>query len=166
MSIGVLTGGGHEFDFTSWFRNLFWPVDRTLDDIYRPATYLTWIPDYLVFGADPASVTLDTILGAVCVYFLVGMAASEAYALIYLTTPDAFNISSDLLAAGLESGEKMWITMYLSFATMTTLGYGDITPASGAARAIAMVQAVVGQLYIAIIVARLVAIQVSSQPHK
>lgn len=109
------------------------------------------------------AVTLDTILGAICVYLLLGMAGSEAYALTYFLNPDAFNVSADVLAAGLDSGEHMWLTTYFSFVTMTTLGYGDITPASGTVRAIAMVQSVAGQLYIAIIVARLVAIQVSTQ---
>ena len=110
------------------------------------------------------AVTIDTILGAICVYLLVAMATSEVYSFIYLMNENAFNVSAEVLVEALERGEHMWITTYFSFVTMTTLGYGDITPATGAIRSIAMLQAVFGQLYIAIIVARLVAIQVAGGP--
>jgi len=53
--------------------------------------------------------------------------------------------------------------LYYSFVTMTTLGYGDITPASGIARMLASLQAFAGQLYIAVLVARLVGLQIAAQ---
>jgi hypothetical protein len=54
--------------------------------------------------------------------------------------------------------------LYFSFVTMTTLGYGDLLPLSGAARLLAYLQAVFGQFYIAILVAGLVSAYISSRP--
>ena len=53
--------------------------------------------------------------------------------------------------------------MYFSFVTLTTVGYGDITPVATSARSLAMLEALTGQLYPAIIIARLVSLQTSSQ---
>lgn len=57
--------------------------------------------------------------------------------------------------------ESAGIELYYSLVTMTTLGYGDIVPSSPAARSVATLQAVVGQLYLAVIVARLVGLHVA-----
>ena len=74
LSIHLMTGGGYELNWKSWFRNLFWPVDRTLDDIFRPATYLTWLPDYLIFGPDPVPFRIGSLLwhafNGACLYWL------------------------------------------------------------------------------------------------
>jgi len=53
--------------------------------------------------------------------------------------------------------------IYYSFVTITTLGYGDITPATELARAFSILEAVVGQLYLVVVVARLVGMHVSSK---
>ena len=55
-----------------------------------------------------------------------------------------------------------WI--YFSFVTLTTVGYGDITPVALGARSLTMLEALVGQLYPAVIIARLVSLQTSSGP--
>ena len=57
--------------------------------------------------------------------------------------------------------EPAGLEFYYSFVTMTTLGYGDIVPVSSAARGLATLQAVVGQLYLAVLVARLVGLYVA-----
>ncbi len=109
-----------------------------------------------------SSVGTITILGAVCVYLLFGLVGSDVYALILSLDPGALSVS-DRLVEGAQGGRAtLSLTLYYSFVTMTTLGFGDITPVSGAARAVTTVQAVMGQLYIAVIVARLVALQVSN----
>ena len=59
--------------------------------------------------------------------------------------------------AGRREGSADWV--YFSFVTLTTVGYGDITPVARAARSLAMLEALVGQLYPAIIIARLVSLQ-------
>lgn len=58
--------------------------------------------------------------------------------------------------------ESLWsIFIYYSFVTLTTLGYGDITPVGTGARTLSWMESVVGPLYLAILIARLVAIQVA-----
>ena len=56
--------------------------------------------------------------------------------------------------------------MYFSFSTQTTLGYGDILPKSDLARGLAMVQGIIGQLYLAVMVARLVGLYASGTTRK
>lgn len=102
-------------------------------------------------------VTGDTIAAASCGYFLLGVWWAGVYALMEALKPGSFNLpaaAADPFADGALT--SMWF-LYFSFVTITTLGYGDVTPASVAAGMIASTEAVVGQLYVAILIARLVA---------
>lgn len=104
--------------------------------------------------------TIDShkIVGAVCIYLLLGLIWALLYLFIAEVVPDAFN--------GLEQGP--WYVnfaelSYYSFVTLTTLGYGDITPAVPVARFLAYTQATTGVLYIAILVASLIGARFSAQ---
>ena len=96
-------------------------------------------------------VDLNRLTGAICVYMLIALAWAICYTLIALYSEGAFT--------GL-SGNKfnaVWPEfIYFSFVTMTTLGYGDIAPIAPLAQALAYLEAVVGQMYIAILIAGLV----------
>lgn len=94
-------------------------------------------------------VTADRIMGAVALYLLVGIAFAVAYELIALHVPGAFSAGD---REG--SGPQRWF--YFSFVTLTTVGYGDITPTVRITQSLATLEALVGQLYPAIILARLV----------
>jgi voltage-gated potassium channel len=104
-------------------------------------------------------VSSEQIFGAVAAYLLIGLLFAIIYGFIALVDPHAFTyneaIASYLGSAEAERG--LGVSAYFSFVTMTTLGYGDITPVSSAARGFAWFQAVLGQLYIAITIAALVA---------
>ena len=96
---------------------------------------------------------IDTnrIFGAIAVYLMLGVLWAVMYTLVDLTWPGAFK--------GFDSGmNAAWASdrLYFSFVTMTTLGYGDISPTTALARFLAYSQAIVGQLYIAILIAGLV----------
>jgi hypothetical protein len=107
-----------------------------------------------VFGAGTA--TFDRILGAITLYILIGVVWSEAYQLIRIRDSGAnIGIAHDNTSAD----RSTWI--YFSFVTLTTVGYGDITPVAHAARSLAILEALVGQLYPAIVLARLVSLQVA-----
>lgn len=106
-----------------------------------------------VFRAGP--VNMARIQGAIAVYLLLGLCWGEAYEAIALWAPGSFAHS---VAAEASAG---WV--YYSFVTLTTVGYGDITPVSAAARSLAVLEALTGQLYPAILLARLVALEVSAQ---
>ncbi len=93
----------------------------------------------------------DRVFGAIVLYLLVGLIASFAYSALYTLDSGAF---SKLPSAN--GGDYDWL--YFSFVTLTTLGYGDITPIARSARALAMLEALIGQLYPAIIIARFVSL--------
>ncbi|HXZ07632.1 MAG TPA: potassium channel family protein [Paraburkholderia sp.] len=107
-----------------------------------------------VFGA--GAVTRDRMMGAVALYMLVGLIWADAYQLIYSTIPGAFVGTP---AQDGSADRSTWV--YFSFVTLTTVGYGDITPAARAARSLANLEGLIGQLYPAIVLARLVSLQVS-----
>ena len=77
--------------------------------------------------------------------------------------PGSFSVAEPLTAQALTSlQEQASILLYFSFVTLTTLGFGDITPLTSAARSLCWLEAVVGQMFIAILVARLVGLQILS----
>ena len=100
-------------------------------------------------------VSPETIYGAIVVYILIGIMWVFLYYLTELLHPGSFSLAAVFDA---ESKKALY---FFSFVTLTTLGYGDITPLSSAARSLAMVEAIVGQMYIAVLIARLVGIHIS-----
>jgi len=101
----------------------------------------------------PGRVDGDRIAGAVCVYLLLGLAWAFAYALVAVLDPTAFR--------GLGPGGREAELIYYSFVTLTTLGYGDVVPATPAARTLAWMEAVAGQMYVAVTVAGLVGLWIA-----
>lgn len=99
-------------------------------------------------------VTLDTLFGAAAGYLLMGLTWATAYSWIERSTPGSFTINpaNDLGAAGVQ-----WFdAIHFSYVTLTTLGYGEITPVSSLARSLSVLEAAAGVLYIAFLVARIV----------
>ncbi len=105
--------------------------------------------------------TSHRIMGAVAAYLLVGMIWSEAYYLVALLVPEAFSIQGPLVPGGRQSLQSQ--LFYFSFVTLTTLGIGDIVPLHPIARMLVIVEGVAGQLFPAILIARLVSLQVQSK---
>jgi hypothetical protein len=110
-------------------------------------------------------VTFDTLCAALSVYLLFGVSWSIAYSLLDIVEPGA-SFHNALSAAEIEEPMRFGTggtiyPLYFSFVTMTTLGYGDIVPNSPAARMLAAAQAVLGQFYMAVLLARFVALQVA-----
>jgi len=102
-------------------------------------------------------------MGAMVAYLLIGLQWSFIYGFIERVEPGSFSIPAEMLARG-ETGPPatpVSIFAYYSFVTLATLGYGDVTPIGAAARTFAWFEAVVGQLYVAVMIARLVGIQVT-----
>ncbi|MHC4317888.1 MAG: potassium channel family protein [Planctomycetota bacterium] len=109
-------------------------------------------------------VTWNTIAASLCIYLLMIVLWAEVYAIVALLDPAAFKLPADYISVGAYknfSGQGSAIALYYSLVTMTTLGYGDIVPVSPPARALAGMQAVTGQLYIAVLVARLVGLHIA-----
>src|SRR5262245_2203978 len=100
----------------------------------------------------------DSILGAVCGYLFLGLGWAVLYALIEGFRPGSFAISPKLVTGGEVARPLPHVLTYYSFVTLTTVGYGDISPVSPAARTLAWMEAVTGQFYLAVIVAGLVSV--------
>jgi hypothetical protein len=96
-------------------------------------------------------VTGDTLAGAACGYLILGVLWAGFYAMLETLKPGSIVLPEVVKA----DESSTWFT-YFSFVTITTLGYGDITPVTTSAGMLAAIEALVGQLYIAVLIARLV----------
>ena len=110
-------------------------------------------------------VTFDVILGGASVYMVLGLIWANLFTLMAFIQPDAF--SGKGVQAEILREQAHWFSadnadlIYFSFTTLTTLGYGDIIPASPATRSLAALEAVLGQLYLTVLVARLVGLHIA-----
>lgn len=116
---------------------------------------ISYTMQQVVFGTE---LNTNRLVGVVCVYLLLGVIWALAYSLVELVSPGSF--------AGIELSEELgwdsdWI--YFSFVTLTTLGYGDITPESATARSLVYLQAIAGLFYMAVLVAGLVSAYISDK---
>jgi Ion channel len=96
------------------------------------------------------TVTADTVRGGICIYLLLGMVWVDFYQLIYHFDSDAFQ--------GLSITNSGGDLLYFSFVTLTTVGYGDISPLSVTARICANLEAIMGVMFLATFIARLVSL--------
>ena len=102
-------------------------------------------------------VTFHRIEGAVAFYLLLGLAWAFAYELVQLRWPNAFIPPSSAMTDANEDPTARFV--YFSFVTLTSVGYGDITAVHPFARSLAMLEALIGQLFPAILLARLVSLE-------
>lgn len=100
----------------------------------------------------------NRIVGAICIYLLLGVMWAIAYAVLEYSQPGSFRGLTEATSAVWNAD---WV--YFSFITITTLGYGDITPLTQTARSLAFSEAIVGQFYIAVLVAGLVSAYISAK---
>jgi len=99
-------------------------------------------------------ITLDTLFGSAAGYLLMGLTWATAYNWLERASPGSFTINpaNDLGAAGVQ-----WFdAIHFSYVTLTTLGYGEITPVGSLARSLSFLEAAAGVFYMAFLVARLV----------
>jgi len=107
-------------------------------------------------------ISADTIAASVCIYLLLGVLWAWAYSVVAVVWPGSFNFAFPDETSTLRfGGSGSAYALYYSFVTMTTLGYGDIVPATAPARILAILQAITGQIYLTILVARLVGLQIA-----
>ena len=136
-----------------------------LDSIYQNditfvASYLTMIVFFLYLQyliimqiIHAKKVDTNTIFGAMNIYLVAGLVWAYAFILLNHFDSSAFHMPNyETLSKEVE------IFTYYSFTTLTTLGYGDIVAQSAQARMLSVLEAVFGQLYLAIVIAKLVAI--------
>ena len=108
-----------------------------------------------IFFATP-NVTADTIYGAISVYLMFGLLWAQGFTILEGIEPGSF------LASGLPIEAQFDNFLGFSFVTISTLGYGNVVPMTARADAMATSEAVVGQIYLTVLVARLVAMHMRS----
>jgi len=107
-------------------------------------------------------VSLNTIMGAICVYIIIGMAWGMVYELLDTFVPQSFNIKDIALATSqMDSFVRNY--MYYSLATISTLGSSTVVPFSTPALYLSALEAIFGQMYLTILVARLVGMHIAQK---
>ena len=112
--------------------------------------FLVFIPIRLsTYVLEQTPVNANTVFGALCAYLFMGLSFAVVYEVLIRHNPAAIATPGE--------GEPTFVTwVYFSFTTLTTLGYGDIAPRAYATRMIAILEALIGQIYLVVVVARLV----------
>jgi hypothetical protein len=109
-------------------------------------------------------VSADTVIGGINTYLLFALCFMLIHSLVEVLQPGSYSLGGAMLSEyvlGAGRSEGFATMLYFSFVTLTTLGYGDIVPVSGVAKMLASGEALFGQIYLAVFIARLVALHVA-----
>jgi hypothetical protein len=117
---------------------------------------LVWMVARAVFS--PGRVTYHRIIGAILVYLSVALTFVALYSIVGLLIPDAFSGMSFEDNPALASK-----VIYFSFVTLTSTGYGDVFPVHPVARSLCNLETIIGQLYPATLLARLVSLEIEGR---
>ncbi len=138
---------------------------------YAEARHILAILFFLYIGGTILSyvlkakrVTFDTICAALCSYLLLGVIFATLYSLLEFLDPGAFLAGGEVIPEGDPRafyGTGAGQALYFSFTTLTTLGYGDLTGGTAVAKNLSVLEAIIGQIYLVVLVARLVGLEIS-----
>ena len=103
------------------------------------------------------NITVNMIYGSICVYLLIGVAWAYVYSALENIFPGSFHFTQQTSSLD-TSPVPLSLFIYYSYVTLATLGYGDIIPVTPPAQSLAVLEAITGQFYLTILVARLVGI--------
>lgn len=138
--------------FMDWVGLLYSnPNLEIVGSLYRIGAFGFVCYHLLRYALQAGAVDVEKIAAAANVYLFFGLIWRDLYSLTNILIPGAFN--TELLS--------QTDFLYYSFVTLSTLGYGDIAPVIGPAKALAFMEAIVGQLYLTILVARLVGLHIA-----
>ena len=108
-------------------------------------------------------VTAHRVAGAVAIYLVLGLIWANAYTIVFIHDPSSFDLGRPIEATDEFAEIQTTVAsrmIYFSFVTITTLGYGDVKPQSEAAETLAILEALTGQVYLVVILARMVSLLV------
>ena len=151
---------------TKWSRYVAPPPEGS---IVQPVAFHVLVALFMAFAVyvilrnifAEKNVTGDEVVGTVCGYFIAAALWSHVYAVVELAAPGSFAFTPGLAQQAASWDGRAAIFNYFSLVTLTTMGYGDVTPLHGPATALAVIEAIFGQFYIAIVVAQLVAVELA-----
>ena len=143
---------------TTWFAQIYPTPVLALIDTSTNILFFGYVIAQLIMQVfSTRLVTRETISGSICIYLLMGYFWTFLYILCDFVWPDSFE---GLVPSQLHT---QYNYLYYSFVTLTTLGYGDITPVTPPAQSLAIMEAITGQLYLTVMVARLVGMHISQE---
>src|SRR5438445_2252982 len=136
-------------------------INDVRPDLVPPAVFLIAglllvafvVVNLLRFVLRAPSVDVEVLCASISAYLMLGLIWTMAYWLVASVTPTAFAFNT---TTGTKETMEGFNAFYFSFVTLSTVGYGDITPVSKVARMLAATEAMTGLLYVAVLIARLV----------
>jgi hypothetical protein len=170
MCTGLIASGSRRrlafalvgFALAAIWLNQLWPQRCPALTFILPAMAFLGvvIASLLGFILRAERVDANVLCAGISVYLILGLLWGLAYTLVAQVNPKAFAFNPHPGAAATMSG---FTTIYFSFTTLATLGYGDITPATDVARMLAMLEAMTGTLFVGVMIARLVSLYSASR---
>ncbi|TLM98532.1 two pore domain potassium channel family protein, partial [bacterium] len=130
-------------------------------ELVRCALLVICVVMILRYVLKSGEVTVDTIFGAFVAYFLIAFTFSSLYQALVIIEPASFNIP--VRSGGGAGASPSFDLAYFSFVTIATLGYGDIVPKLPVTQMLAILEAVTGQFFMAVVVAWLVSVLAGSR---
>jgi voltage-gated potassium channel Kch len=152
----ILVAGAITFRVTSIINDAHWL--HVCDTIFTLLSLIALIVIVFRIVTEEGPVSAHRVRGAVALYLLIAILFAFLYGLTEAISPGAFNIPGE--HAGVARGETFY---YFSIVTLTTVGFGDITAVHPFVRSLVMLEALIGQLYPAILIARLVTLQLETR---
>jgi hypothetical protein len=155
LILAGLTILGYIIIFTMQYNNIVFAFHLAVNSIFL--IFMTAI--VIASVARHHEITIDTLLGAVSGYLLIGMTWSYIYLAIDCAQPGAFNymLINDTFR------DKLQHYTYFSYVTLTTLGYGDLLPRNNLSRTFAWLEAATGQIYLAVWISQLVGLHIAQR---
>ena len=151
------------FALAAMWLNQLWPiVCPALLFILPGMAFLVVVTSSLLrFVLRAKQVDAEVLCAGISVYLILGLLWGLAYTWVAQVNPNAFSFST--ASAATMSG---FTSIYFSFITLATLGYGDITPVTNVARMLAMIEAMTGTLFVGVMIAHLVSLYSSSRQNQ
>jgi len=158
LAAGIILGS--PVVLARWLHHL-WPAEAVYS--FFVCSFLVFlgfvVAQFLRFILRSPRVNSEVLCAALSVYLLMALIWTSAYVFVARLNPNAFS--------GVPAASQPlhgFDALYFSVITLTTVGYGDIAPTTGPARMLAMLEAITGTMYVAVLVARLVSLYSSASP--
>jgi len=146
----------------------FWVATFPFNTIYfKIASLGAVLVFFVIIGSNilqdvlSGRVNANRICGSICVLVLIGFCFSMIHMMIHICDPQAYKDNSSTSAIPITGHESYPLFGYFSFCTLTTVGYGDVVPISRLARCTSCLEALIGQLYLVILISRLVGLHIA-----
>ena len=140
-----------------------WRWSRTLELVSLVPLMAMLAAGMLAFVLRQRTLTLDSIFATIAAYVLVGVLFAQIYLCMLTWNPASFSLPIEAAARPVHLLQSDMT--YFSLVTLATVGYGDILPVTSTARMMAMIEAVIGQFYVAVVVALFVGMYSSQRRH-